>query len=52
MKISFLLVDRCHIGGVVSAIHNLAKALADHHEVELVSLRRNRDQAFFPLDPA
>ncbi|TXS13791.1 glycosyltransferase family 4 protein [Streptomyces sp. adm13(2018)] len=51
MKISFLLVDRCHIGGVVSAIHNLAKALADHHEVELVSLRRNRDQAFFPLDP-
>ncbi|RSS53457.1 glycosyltransferase family 4 protein [Streptomyces sp. WAC01280] len=51
MKISFLLVDRCHIGGVVSAIHNLAKALADHHEVELVSMRRNLDQAFFPLDP-
>ncbi|MFI8321087.1 glycosyltransferase [Streptomyces sp. NPDC085529] len=51
MKISFLLVDRCHIGGVVSAIHNLAGALVEHHEVELVALRRNRDQAFFPLDP-
>ncbi|MFI8253014.1 glycosyltransferase family 4 protein [Streptomyces filamentosus] len=51
MKISFLLVDRCHIGGVVSATHNLAGALAEHHEVELVALRRNRDQAFFPLDP-
>ncbi|WP_411073503.1 glycosyltransferase [Streptomyces sp. cmx-4-7] len=51
MKISFLLVDRCHIGGVVSAIHNLAGALADHHEVELVALRRNRDHPFFPLDP-
>lgn len=51
MKISFLLVDRCHIGGVVSAIHNLAGALADDHEVELVALRRSLDQPFFPLDP-
>ncbi|MFI8365881.1 glycosyltransferase [Streptomyces sp. NPDC085466] len=51
MKISFLLVDRCHIGGVVSAIHNLAGALVEDHEVELVALRRNRDQAYFPLDP-
>ncbi|MFE5734953.1 glycosyltransferase family 4 protein [Streptomyces sp. NPDC056528] len=51
MKISFLLVDRCHIGGVVSAIHNLAGALADDHEVELVALRRSLDRPFFPLDP-
>ncbi|MFF2781005.1 glycosyltransferase [Streptomyces sp. NPDC058052] len=35
----------------MSAIHNLAKALVEDHEVELVALRRNRDQAFFPLDP-
>ncbi|MFF0479975.1 glycosyltransferase [Streptomyces sp. NPDC004435] len=35
----------------MSATHNLAKALVENHEVELVALRRNRDQAFFPLDP-
>ncbi|MFD4372003.1 glycosyltransferase family 4 protein [Streptomyces sp. NPDC058486] len=51
MKISFILVDRCHIGGVVSAIHNLAGALADDHEVELVALRRSLDKPYFPLDP-
>ncbi|MET9297651.1 glycosyltransferase family 4 protein [Streptomyces sp. NPDC003077] len=51
MKISFLMVDRCHIGGVVSATQNLANALVEKHEVEIVCLRKSRDQAYFPLDP-
>ncbi|WP_017538469.1 glycosyltransferase [Nocardiopsis halophila] len=51
MKIAFLIVDRDHIGGVVSAVHNLAGALAGRHEVEVVALRRARDRSPFPLDP-
>ncbi|MDK1473876.1 glycosyltransferase [Streptomyces sp. 549] len=50
MKISFLMVDRYRLGGVVSATHNLAGALAARHEVEVVSLRRDRDTSPMPLD--
>lgn len=51
MKISFLMVDRCHIGGVVSATQNLASALVETHDVEIVCLRKSRDEPYFPLDP-
>ncbi|MDA2810294.1 glycosyltransferase [Nocardiopsis sp. RSe5-2] len=50
MKIAFLIVDRDHIGGVVSAVHNMAGALAARHEVEVVALRRARTASTFPLD--
>ncbi|MFD7865019.1 glycosyltransferase family 4 protein [Streptomyces sp. NPDC059783] len=51
MKISFLVRDLCHMGGVVSATQNLAGALAARHEVEIVALRKVRDESYFPLDP-
>ncbi|CQR64101.1 glycosyltransferase family 4 protein [Streptomyces leeuwenhoekii] len=51
MKIAFLVRDLCHMGGVVSATQNLAGALADRHEVEIVALRKVRDESYFPLDP-
>ncbi|EDY42411.1 glycosyltransferase [Streptomyces sp. SPB074] len=51
MKIAFLVRDLCHMGGVVSATQNLAGALAQRHEVEIVALRKVRDQSYFPLDP-
>ncbi|MFE4655036.1 glycosyltransferase family 4 protein [Streptomyces sp. NPDC056707] len=51
MKISFLVRDLCHMGGVVSATQNLAGALASRHEVEIVALRKVRDTSYFPLDP-
>ena len=51
MKIAFLIVDRDHIGGVVSAVHNMAGALAARHDVEVVALRRARTESTFPLDP-
>ncbi|MDG4865190.1 glycosyltransferase, partial [Streptomyces sp. T-3] len=50
MKISFIVVDRYHIGGVVTATHNLAGALAEKHEVEIVSLRRTGDTSPSALD--
>ncbi|MGW0933510.1 glycosyltransferase [Streptomyces sp. NPDC002666] len=51
MKISFLVRDLCHMGGVVSATQNLAGALAARHEVEIIALRKVRDESYFPLDP-
>ncbi|MFI5629024.1 glycosyltransferase family 4 protein [Streptomyces sp. NPDC051664] len=51
MKISFLVRDLCHMGGVISATQNLAGALASRHEVEIVALRKVRDTSYFPLDP-
>lgn len=39
------------MGGVVSATQNLAGALAARHEVEIVALRKVRDESYFPLDP-
>ncbi|MCH0565466.1 MULTISPECIES: glycosyltransferase family 4 protein [unclassified Streptomyces] len=51
MKISFIVSNLCHIGGVVSATQNLAGALAEKHDVEIVCLRKSRDASYFPLDP-
>lgn len=51
VKIAFLVRDLCHMGGVVSATQNLAGALAERHEVEIVALRKVRDESYFPLDP-
>ncbi|OIJ90995.1 UDP-glucose--polyglycerol phosphate glucosyltransferase [Streptomyces colonosanans] len=39
------------MGGVVSATQNLAGALAEKHQVEIVALRKVRDESYFPLDP-
>jgi glycosyltransferase involved in cell wall biosynthesis len=51
VKIAFLVRDLCHMGGVVSATQNLAGALAERHDVEIVALRKVRDESYFPLDP-
>lgn len=39
------------MGGVVSATQNLAGALVEKHDVEIVCLRKSRDASHFPLDP-
>ncbi|WP_414170569.1 glycosyltransferase family 4 protein [Streptoverticillium reticulum] len=51
MKISFLIHNRYAIGGVIKSTVNLANALAHHHQVEVVSMLRDRERAQFPLDP-
>ncbi|MGC0382604.1 glycosyltransferase [Streptomyces sp. SAI-129] len=50
MRVAFLVRDLCHMGGVVSATQNLAGALADKHDVEIVALRKVRDKSHFALD--
>ncbi|WP_435210490.1 glycosyltransferase [Streptomyces sp. bgisy034] len=51
MKISFLLHNAYGIGGTITTTFNLAQALADRHEVEIVSVLRHREHPNFVLDP-
>ncbi|WP_216590596.1 glycosyltransferase family 4 protein [Streptomyces brasiliscabiei] len=51
MKIVFLLHNAYAIGGTVRTTLNLAAALADHHDVEIVSMARHLDEPRFAVDP-
>jgi glycosyltransferase involved in cell wall biosynthesis len=51
MKISFLLHNAYGIGGTITTTFNLAQALAERHEVEIVSVLRHRARPVFALDP-
>ncbi|WP_051761982.1 glycosyltransferase family 4 protein [Microbispora rosea] len=51
MKIRYLLANAYGVGGTIRTVINQANALAGDHDVELVSVFRNRDQSKFPLDP-
>ncbi|MGC0342886.1 glycosyltransferase family 4 protein [Streptomyces sp. SLBN-8D4] len=51
MKISFLLHNAYAIGGTITTTFNLAQALAERHEVEIVSVLRHRELPNFVLDP-
>jgi glycosyltransferase involved in cell wall biosynthesis len=51
MKISFLLHNAYAIGGTITTTFNLAQALADRHDVEIVSVLRHRERPNFALDP-
>ncbi|MEU0394116.1 glycosyltransferase [Streptomyces sp. NPDC006208] len=44
MRISFLLHNAYGIGGTIRTTFNLARALAQDHEVEIVSVFRHRDE--------
>ncbi|WP_052869091.1 glycosyltransferase family 4 protein [Streptomyces niger] len=51
MKIVFLLHNAYAIGGTVRTTLNLAAALADRHEVAVVSMGRHRETPRFAVDP-
>ena len=51
MKISLLVHNVYGIGGTIRTTLNLAAALADHHEVEIVSMLRHRAEPRFQVDP-
>ncbi|MFH8618578.1 glycosyltransferase family 4 protein [Streptomyces sp. NPDC017979] len=44
MRISFLLHNAYGIGGTIRTTFNLAQALAERHDVEIVSVFRHRDE--------
>ncbi|OIV35929.1 hypothetical protein BIV57_19035 [Mangrovactinospora gilvigrisea] len=51
MKIAFLIHNVYGIGGTNRTTLNLAAALADRHQVEIVSVFRSHDKAVFTPDP-
>lgn len=51
MHISFLIHNAYGIGGTIRTTHNLANTLAEHHDVEIVSVFRHRDEPTFASAP-
>ncbi|MGX2996600.1 glycosyltransferase family 4 protein [Streptomyces sp. JNUCC 64] len=51
MRIVFLLHNAYAIGGTIRTTFNLAGALADRHEVRIVSMMRHRERPRFALPP-
>ncbi|MGW3353884.1 glycosyltransferase family 4 protein [Streptomyces bungoensis] len=51
MKITFLIHNVYGIGGTIRTTLNLAAALADRHEVTVVSMLRQRARPRFAVDP-
>ncbi|MGQ4489290.1 glycosyltransferase family 4 protein [Streptomyces sp. SAS_281] len=51
MRISFLIHNAYAIGGTITTTFNLARALADRHDVEIISVLRSRERPSLALDP-
>ncbi|MGW5867180.1 glycosyltransferase [Streptomyces sp. NPDC055239] len=51
MHISFLIHNSFGFGGTIRATANLANALVEQHDVEIVSVYRHRDAPVFPVHP-
>jgi glycosyltransferase involved in cell wall biosynthesis len=50
-KVTILIANAYAMGGTVRTVLNLAGFLAQHHDVELISVQRQHAKPFFPLPP-
>ncbi|WP_327088837.1 glycosyltransferase [Nonomuraea sp. NBC_01738] len=50
MKVSLVLPSAYGMRGDIRSTLNLATALAERHEVEVISIRRQKEKPFFPVD--
>ncbi|NUT09795.1 MAG: glycosyltransferase family 4 protein [Nonomuraea sp.] len=50
-RISILLLHAHGMGGTIRTVFNLAGYLAERHEVEIVSILKEAEEPFFPIDP-
>ncbi|MBT2233086.1 glycosyltransferase [Nonomuraea sp. NEAU-A123] len=51
MKVSIFVSSAYAMRGDVRSTLNFATALSDRHDVEVISLRRQKDKPFFPVGP-
>jgi hypothetical protein len=51
VRITFLITNAFGGGGTIRTTLTMAAALAERHDVEVVSVLRHRDKPLLPMDP-
>ena len=52
MRITFVITNAFGSGGTIRTTLTMAAALADRHDVEVISVHRHREEPMLPVDPS